>query len=201
MKTRIITISREYGSGGIEIAKKVAAKLQLQFYDKALVAEIAKQTGFDRNFIEENGEYSPARSKYFFNLSQTEMASTGTLSIYDQIYIFQHNIITELAEKGDCVIVGRCADYILKDRKDCLHIFIHSAIAQRAKRITEEYKIVCDHPEEWLKEKDEKRQLYYKNYTDRIWGVCNNYHLTLASDKLGIENCVDTIVNLYRSIG
>ena len=121
----IITISREFGSGGRSIGKQVAEKLGYAFYDRELVDEVAKRSGFAPEYIEEHGEYANARNSLLFYLATAERYSHDNLSMHDQLYITQSKIIEELAEKGKCVIVGRCADYILRDRKDCLHVFRH----------------------------------------------------------------------------
>ena len=125
----IITISREFGSGGRSIGKQVAEKLGYAFYDRELVDEVAKRSGFAPEYIEEHGEYANARNSLLFYLATAERYSHDNLSMHDQLYITQSKIIEELAEKGKCVIVGRCADYILRDRKDCLHVFICSDMA------------------------------------------------------------------------
>ena len=128
----IITISREFGSGGRSIGKQVAEKLGYAFYDRELVDEVAKRSGFAPEYIEEHGEYANARNSLLFYLATAERYSHDNLSMHDQLYITQSKIIEELAEKGKCVIVGRCADYILRDRKDCLHVFICSDMAAPA---------------------------------------------------------------------
>lgn len=129
----IITISREFGSGGASIGKQVAEKLGYAFYDRELVDEVAKRSGFAPGVLEEHGEYANARNSLLFYLATAERYSHDNLSMHDQLYITQSKIIEELAEKGKCVIVGRCADYILRDRKDCLHVFICSDMASRAR--------------------------------------------------------------------
>jgi cytidylate kinase len=198
MKKKIITISREFGSAGRYIGQEVAKELGIAYYDSKLVNQIADKTGFDKEFIAENCEFAPDKKGYFFNLSQAGMAGTGALSLYDQIYICQHNIITDLAEKEAFVIVGRCADYILRERKDVLHFFIHADMKSRMKRITEEYGIEDERPEKRLNEMDEKRATYYKNYTLRDWGDKANYDAMLNSETLGVQSCVEIITSLYR---
>ena len=123
---RIITISREFASGGRTIGKKVADALGYAYYDNELVTKIAKESGFAEAFVKENGEYAGFTSSLLFNLSLNNIGAAGTLSTSDQLYTYQHKIIRELAEKGNCVIVGRCADYILREREDCLNVFIHA---------------------------------------------------------------------------
>ena len=118
------------------------------------------------------------------------------MSVYDFLYVVQRKAILEVADQGPCVIVGRCADYILKDREEALHVFIHADEAFKAERIVRLYGESEKKPEERLKEKDTKRAVNYKHFTDRTWGDCRNYDLSLNSGKLGIDRCVDLIVQL-----
>ena len=194
----IITISREFGSGGRSIGKQVAEKLGYAFYDRELVDEVAKRSGFAPEYIEEHGEYANARNSLLFYLATAERYSHDNLSMHDQLYITQSKIIEELAEKGKCVIVGRCADYILRDRKDCLHVFICSDMASRARRIVERYGQTQKAPEKRLAEKDQTRKVYYKNYTGRVWGQAQNYDICLNSGALGVDTCTDMIVQLCK---
>jgi len=200
MKKKIITISREFGSGGRKVGMEVAKELGIAYYDSKLVAKIAKETGFDKDFIAESSEFAPEKRGYFFNLSQAGMSGTGTLSLYDQIYICQYNLIKELADKSPCVIVGRCADYILRERTDCLHFFIHADMKDRIHRITHNYGLADQHPKKLLHEMDEKRQTYYRNYTLREWADRENYDAMLNSATLGVEGCVDIITSLFRKM-
>ena len=190
----IITISREFGSGGRTIGKLVAERLGYQFYDRELVNKVAERSGFSPEFIEESGEYASARSSLLFAMATAGQYSADGLSMHDRLYIEQTRFIEELAEQGKCVIVGRCADYILRDNKDCLHVFIHADMASRAKRIVERYGEKDKSPEKRLAEKDQKRRVYYKNYTGRNWGQAQNYDLCLNSGVLGEEACVELIV-------
>lgn len=193
MKT-IITISREFGSGGHSIGKLVAEKLGYQFYDSEIVNEVARRSGFAPEFIEEHGEYATARSSLLFTLATANQNGLQALSMHDKLYIEQTRIIEELAEKGNCVIVGRCADYVLRERKDCLHVFIHADLDSRAKRIVERYGETDKSPAKRLAEKDQKRKVYYRNYTGRTWGQAQNYDLCLNSGVLGVIHCADIIV-------
>ena len=190
----IITISREFGSGGRTIGKLVAERLGYQFYDRELVNKVAERSGFSPEFIEESGEYASARSSLLFAMATAGQYSADGLSMHDRLYIEQTRFIAELAEQGRCVIVGRCADYILREHKDCLHVFIHADMKSRAKRIVERYGEKDKSPEKRLAEKDQKRRVYYKNYTGRNWGQAQNYDLCLNSGVLGEEACVELIV-------
>jgi len=197
MKKTIITISREFGSGGRTIGHQVAEKLGYPYYDKELIKTVAEKTGFDPNYVEEYGEYSPGKSLLSLLSSFTGAHGTmGGMSVYDFLYVVQRKAILEVAEQGPCVIVGRCADYILKDREDALHVFVHADEAFKAERIVRLYGESEKKPEERLKEKDTKRAVNYKHFTDRNWGDCRNYDLSLNSGKLGIDRCVELIVQL-----
>ncbi|MDO5388633.1 MAG: cytidylate kinase-like family protein, partial [Clostridia bacterium] len=122
------------------------------------------------------------------------------MSVEDYVFSIQRKIIRELAEKESCVIVGRCADYILNDRDDVLNVFIHSDMDKRAERIVKLYGETDKSPEKRLKEKDKKRSINYKYCTDRVWGMCQNYDITLNSGNIGIDKCVDIIAELFKSM-
>ncbi|MBS1372274.1 MAG: cytidylate kinase-like family protein [Lentisphaeria bacterium] len=194
MNTRIITISREFGSGGRTIGKLVAERLGIACYDRELVAKIAKESGLAEQFILENGEYAESANAFLFNWALGTGLDGGVLPISDQLYIIQHNIIRGLAEKEPCVIVGRCADYILRERADCLNIFIHADMEFRINQITRHYGETQARPEKFLRDRDKKRQTYYRHYTGRQWGALPNYQMTLESSALGIEACAELIV-------
>ncbi len=199
MKKSIITISREFGSGGRTIGKEVAARLGIPYYDKELVNKVAVETGFDPSYIAEHGEYAPSKSMFAY-----AFANIGTpgvmdgLSAADYLWVKQRQVILDLAEQGPCVIVGRCADYILKDREDCLHVFIHAKPEIRAERIVRLYGESEKSPKKRLDEKDGKRRINYKHFTGLDWGMSQNYDLSLDSGALGIENCVDIIVDISQ---
>lgn len=190
--TRIITISREFGSGGRTIGKEVAKQLGIPCYDKELIEKIAEETGYARDFIEEEGEYAPSVSGLAYAFWGRGMDG---LSNADRIWFVQKKVIEELAEKGSCVIVGRCADYILKDRSDCLNVFVYADTAFKAERIVREYGESNIEPEKRLADKDKKRKLNYKYFTEREWGRRRNYHMCLDSGFLGIEQTTALILN------
>ena len=195
MAKKIITISREFGSGGRTIGHLVAEKLGIPFYDKELVEHIALESGFDPRFVEEHGEHAPGKSllSYAFAPQGVPGVMHG-LSSADFLWNIQCNVILQLAEKGPCVIVGRNADYILKDRKDCLHAFIHADMDFRAERIVRLYGDSEKKPEARLQEKDKRRRVNYQHYTGRTWGMSQNYDISLCSSTIGIEECADMIV-------
>lgn len=199
MEKRIITISREFGSGGRTIGHIVAEKLGIPFYDKELVDHIALESGFASNYIEEHGEHAPGSTIFSYAFAhQSVPGIVNGLSTADFLWNVQCNVILQLADKGPCVIVGRNADYILKDREDCLHAFIHADTAFRADRIVRLYGESEKSPETRLKEKDKRRSVNYQHYTGRIWGAAKNYDICLDSSKLGIEKCADVILSLVK---
>lgn len=192
MKNRIITISREFGSGGRTIGKMVAEKLGIPCYDAEIIQKMADETGFAPDYVKEAGEYSPGS---FLSAAFSNRMFGPTNE--DILWQHQYRVITELAEKGPCVIVGRCADYILEDKADCLKVFIHADLEFRAKRIVEVYGERAESPEERIKDKDKRRAAYHRFYTNMKWGYAQNYDLTLNSGVLGIDNCVDIITSLF----
>ena len=198
MTNKVITISRQFGSGGRTIGKKVAEKLGIPYYDKELVDQVAKESGFSHEFIEEIGEYASVTSSFLFNIavSAHPMGLIDTMSVSDKLYVCQTNVIRDLAAKGPCVIVGRCADFILKDRPDTLHIFIHSDMEHRAERIVRLYGETKQTPQKRLQEKDSKRKVYYKHYTNCNWGEAENYDLCLDSGTFGVDKCADIICDV-----
>lgn len=192
MKNRIITISREFGSGGRTIGKKVADELGIPCYDNELLQKIAEESGFSENYIKDTGEYAPGG----FLASAFSHRGSGPNNA-DYLWEIQYKLITELAEKGPCVIVGRCADYILRDKANCLRVFVHADMDFRAKRIVDVYGEREESPEQRLKDKDKRRAAYHRFYTDMKWGHAQNYDITLNSGTLGIDTCVRIIKSLY----
>ncbi|MBQ7433377.1 MAG: cytidylate kinase-like family protein [Lachnospiraceae bacterium] len=197
MMKKIITISREFGSGGRSIGKLVAEKLGVSYYDGELIEILAEETGFSKEYIEQNGEYSPGNSRFSYAFVGRNIDG---MSITDYLWFEQQKKILEIAEKGPCVIVGRCADYILRERNDVFNVFIHAPVAERAKRIVEVYGETDVAPEKRLREKDRKRAVNYKYYTDEEWGRAKQYHLTLDSSVFGIEGCAQLIAELSQKV-
>ncbi|MEE1242424.1 AAA family ATPase [Frisingicoccus sp.] len=189
---KIITISREFGSGGRTIGREVAKRLGIPCYDKELIEKIADETGYAKSFIEEEGEHAPNSHKLAYMFMGRGLDG---LSNADHIWMAEKKVIEELADKESCVIVGRCADYILKDRTDCLNVFVYADTKFKAERIVKLYGESHLNPEKRLADKDKKRKLNYKYFTEREWGRYNNYHMSLDSGFLGINQAVEMIVN------
>ncbi len=199
MAYRIITVSRQFGSGGRSVGKKLAEKLGYAYYDKELVKQVSLATGFAPEFIEEKGEYAQSRSKlsYLFTTVGTAGVMNG-MTAADYLYTMQRKVILDLAEKGDCVIVGRCADYILRDRPDTLHAFIHAPVPYRAERIVRLYGESEQAPEKRLADKDGKRRVNYEHFTGRTWGAAENYDISLNTESIGEDACVELLYRIVK---
>ena len=205
MKRRVITISREYGSGGHAIGESVASSLGIPFYDKKILEIVSQRSGLDETVIEEQGEH--AATGFLYGLAASisygygyNVGATGSMILPDQINAFQTELIGELADKESCVIIGRCSDYILRKRDDCLHVFIHADMENKKSRVAKEYGIAMEDAEAQIKDRDKKRARYYQHVTDRTWGVAKNYHLCLDSGVLSAPACVDAILYLFKHI-
>lgn len=200
MTNKIITISREYGSAGRTVGELVAKKLEIPFYDKELVNAMAEECGFSHDFIEEIGEYASVTNSFLFSIAISSRLEGGynMMSAADQLYACQSNYIRELAEKGPCVIVGRCADYVLRDNPNVLHAFVYADMDFRAKHMAEHYGKPEHAVPKWLKEKDNRRKVYYKHYTGRNWGDPHNYDICLNTSFLGIEQAADILTAMAQ---
>ena len=196
MKKRIITISRQNGSGGRYIGERLAKELGITCYDEKLMDMVAKESGFALDFVEEKGER--ITGSLLFNIASSltyaNNVFTGNgVSLQDEIYFIQNRIIKDIAEKESCVIVGRCADYILKDREDGLNVFIHADEKSKLKRAVKYYNVSEKDAPAVMKKKDKARYNHYKYYTDQEWGMASNYDLCLNSGLLGVDGCVQLI--------
>lgn len=193
---KVITISRQFGSGGRTIGKETAEKLGIPCYDREFIGRVAKSSGFAEEYIENQGEYATHRT-WIGRVIDGASRFEG-MSNQDKIWIEQRKIILEVA-KEPCVIIGRCADYILRGRDDVLKVFIHADDISRAERIVKVYGESCEKPEKRLKDKDKRRSAYYKNYTETEWGLASNYDIALDSGKLGLDACVNLLIAAYRN--
>lgn len=194
MSYRIITISRQFGSGGRTVGKELAQNLGIKCYDAEIIEKTAQKTTLSPEYIKEHGEYAAGAGLFGMFCARDHNGH----SFQDDIWNVQRSIILELAENEPCVIVGRCADYILRDRDDCLKVFIHSDPQSRAKRIVDIYGERPEAPLKRLKDKDKRREAYYRFYTDLEWGDMANYDIALDSGRLGIDKCVDIISRIYN---
>ncbi len=195
MKYNVITISRELGSGGRYIGEELAKKLNVSFYDSQIISKVAEETGFAEDFVQQAGEYSPFKSIFSYSLVTRD--SSGS-SLEDYVYSVQRKLILELAEKGPCVIVGRCADYILSERTDCLNVFVHGNIEDKVVRVMKYKNIGEKEARRLIKDTDKRRRVNYNYYTDRQWGKSQNYDICLNSTSLGTDNCVNILYDMVK---
>jgi cytidylate kinase len=197
----VITISREFGSGGRRIGEKVAQRLGIPFYDKKLIGIAAEQSGLSTEFIENHEQ--KIHNSFLFNIAVSGFYSGNvfnkdTLLPEDQLFLTQTKIIRELAEKQSCVIVGRCADYILRGYEGSFHTFIYSDMASKVNRAVQEYGLDPAKAEVEIKRRDKARANHYNHYTGRSWGEIHNYHLSANSDYVGAENLVEMMVSAVK---
>ena len=195
MAKRIITISREFGSGGRFIGKEVAKQLGIAYYDKNMINEIAEKSGLSPEYIQENAELSPRKGLFAYAFSGRDI--TGK-SVEDMVYEAQRKVIMEIAEKENCVIVGRNADFILKDRKDVLNVFIHGSIPEKVRRICSLYNVTEVDAIKMINDIDKRRRTNYNFYTEQKWGMAENYTMSLNSSVLGYDLCQKIIIDCAK---
>lgn len=187
MKHIIITIGREYGSGGRLIAKRLSEEMGITFYDKQLITEVAKKTGFSENFIRDTEHQRPTNS-FLYDLYTT----VATPSVPDQVFIAQAKVIKAAAARESCVIVGRCADYILREEPHVLKVFVNAPLDQRIKRAREEYGVTEPNLESYVIRQDKSRASYYNYFATGRWGQSREYDLCINS-RIGIDAAVKVI--------
>lgn len=192
MAKRIITISREFGSGGRFIGEEVAQQLGIVYYSENIIDQIAQQSGLSPEYIEENAELSPKKGFFAYAFSGRDI--TGK-SVDDMLYEAQRKVILEIAEKEPCVMIGRNTDFILKDRDDVLNVFIHGDMPEKIKRICKLYNVTEDGAVKLIKDTDKRRRINYNFYTEQKWGMARNYTLSLNSSQLGYERCEKMIID------
>ena len=195
MEKRIITISREFGSGGRFIGEEVAKKLGIAYYDKNVINEIAEKSGLSPEYIQENAELSPKKGMFAYALAGRDI--TGR-SVEDMVHEVQRKVILELAKKGPCVIIGRNADYILKDRDDVLNVFIHGNMPEKTQRIIRLYNVDEKKAVKMMADTDKRRMTNYNFYTEHKWGKASNYTLCLNSSQLGYDRCEKIIMECIK---
>ena len=195
MAKRIITISREFGSGGRFIGEEVARKLGIAYYDKNIISQIAEKSDLSPEYIQENAELSPKKGLFAYALAGRDI--TGK-SVEDMVYEAQRKVILDLAKKEPCVIIGRNADYILKDRDDVLNVFIHGNMPEKIQRITDLYNVEKQKAVKMMEDTDKRRKTNYNFYTDQNWGKASNYTLCLNSSQLGYDRCEKIIMECSK---
>ena len=195
MAKRIITISREFGSGGRFIGEEVAKKLGMAYYDKNVITEIAEKSGLSPEYIQEKAELSPKKGLFAYALAGRDI--TGK-SVEDIVYEAQRKVILELVEKEPCVIIGRNADFILKDRDDVLNVFIHGNMPEKMQRISCLYNVSGQEAVKMMADTDKRRLANYNFYTEQKWGKASNYTLCLNSSELGYDRCEAIIMECVK---
>ena len=205
MTNKVITISRQFGSGGRTIGKKVAEKLGIPYYDKELVDQVAKESGFSHEFIEEIGEYASVTSSFLFNIavSAHPMGLIDTMSVSDKLYVCQTNVIRDLAAKGPCVIVGRCADYVLRDDPNValVNLFVHAPLAARIRRESARTNTTPAEAEKRIRQVDKERAAYYNFFSSKRWGDAQAYDLCVNTDGLEISEVAKLVLRYLELRG
>ena len=195
MAKRIITISREFGSGGRFIGEEVAKQLGIKYYDKDIISQIAEKSGFSQEYIEKKSELSTKKGMFAYAFTGRDI--TGK-SVEDMVYEAQRKVILDIAEKESCVIIGRNADYILKDRCDVLNVFIHGNEPEKVERICKLYHVSENEAVKMMADIDKRRMTNYRFYTDQKWGMAGNYTLALNSSELGYDRCEKIIIECVK---
>ena len=195
MAKRIITISREFGSGGRFIGEEVAKKLGIAYYDKNIISQIAEKSGLSPEYIQESAELSPKKGLLAYALAGRDI--TGK-SVEDMVYEAQRKVILELAEKESCVIIGRNADFILRDWNDVLNVFIHGDMPEKVQRISQLYHVSDQEAVNMMADTDKRRMSNYNFYTEQKWGKASNYTLCLNSSKIGYGRCQEIIMKCVK---
>lgn len=201
MKKMIITVSRQYGSGGRVIAKALAERLGIAYYDKELIVLAAKESGFAEEIFEESEDKTPNSLLYSLVMGTYGMGAQGIgvpdMPIGDKVFLIQSNLIRSLAEKESAVFVGRCADYVLEGKEDTTNIFIHAPLEKRVERAVAQYGLAQEKSESAVLRIDKRRANYYNYYANRKWGKIDNYELSIDSSKLPID---DTVTMLQKYV-
>ena len=206
MGNRIFTIGREFGSGGKQVGIKLAERLGIKLYYKELLQKAAKESGFCEEIFENHDE-KPTNS-FLYSLVMDTYSGGGYSSapfldmpLNHKIFLAQFDAIKKIAENESCVIVGRCADYALSGNPDCINIFIHADINDRAKNISKRMNITESKAKDMALKQDKQRASYYNYYTSKKWGDSRSYDMTLNTSKLTIDQCVDLIIQFSNMKG
>ncbi len=199
---KIITLTRQYGSGGREIGKKLADKFGIKFYDNELISRAAKESGFAEVAFKKAEEKASNSLLYSLAMGMNSFGSQdfgfAGLSLDDKIFLAQSNVIRKVAEEGPCVIVGRCADYILKEKGNVVSVYLQASIDARIKRAVELYGISEQKAAEEVLKMDKRRANYYNYHTNEKWGYAGNYDMVLRTDEIGLDNSVEMIAKFVE---
>ncbi|MGI6030943.1 MAG: AAA family ATPase [Eubacteriales bacterium] len=199
-KDIIVTVGRQYGSGGRRIGRRVADKLGIPFYDRELIAMAAKESGLREELLASFDE--KAANSFLYSVVMGMGAASragvmGEMPLNDRLFLIQSDVIREIASRGPCVLVGRCSDYVLKDCADTVDVFVHADLGQRMEFVVREYGVEAGQAESIINKTDKKRSSYYNYYTGSKWGMAENYDLCIDSG-IGLENCAEIIATLAR---
>ena len=198
MKHTIVTVGRQYGSGGREIGTLLAERLGITCYDDELLRHAAQESGLNEKLVKSFDEkprsflFSIAMNPYAFSMGHI----TATGSLEEQVYLAMHETICKLADRGSCVLIGRCADYALKDRSDTVNIFIYAPLEKRIERVARRNDITPEEARERIRRIDKQRASYYNYYSSKEWGAVESYDFCIDSSLLGVEGTVDVIERL-----
>lgn len=196
----IINVGRQFGSGGGLVALALGRKLGIPVYDQELIAKAAEQSGFSKELFANSDEKRNLLALSSFIVDVGRFGSADNYMSDNQLFVIQSNVIRSLADKGPAIFIGRCSDYILRDRK-CLDVFVTATDEVRIKRIAERMNITPEQADSLMRKKDRTRETYYNYYTFGNWGVASNYDLCVDSSVLGIEGTADMIIDFCRRAG
>lgn len=203
--SRIITVGRQYGSGGREIGKKISDQLGIPFYDKELVEMAAKKSNISNEAVKEIDERATNSLLYSIVTGSFGMKGLNAPLFYempmnDKFFIAQSEVIKEVAHQGDCVIVGRCADYVLEHEEnvDVLSLFLYASLDFRTLRVASDLNLTVHHAKDYIQKTDKQRRTYYDYYTSREWGKMSNYDLCINTEKIGIDKTAELVVRYLK---
>lgn len=205
MSNLIFTLGREFGSGGMAIGVELAKRLDIKCYDKELLKIASKDSGFCQDIFE-NQDEKPTNSFLYslvmdtYSISGYSSAPFLDMPLSHKVFLAQFETIKKLADQESCVFVGRCADYALSELDTCINVFIHADIDFRIKQVMERNQLAENKAKDLIQKTDKQRASYYNYYTSKKWGDCRSYNLTLDSSKLGVDGCVDLILDYKNHI-
>ena len=203
MEQFVITIGREFGSGGLDVGRMLSDKLKVKCYDKELLSMAAKESGLCQEIFENHDEKPTSSFLYSLVMDTYSMGYSNSaymdMPLNHKVFLAQFDTIKKIGAKESCVIVGRCADYALADNPDCLNIFIHSSMENRIKMVSRRGNMTENKAKDMIIKNDKQRASYYNYYTSKKWGDACSYHLTLDCGKLGVDGCVDVILK-FREV-
>ena len=200
----VITISRQFGSGGHEVGEKLARQLDVPFYDKALIAMAAKQSGLSEEVFANADEkatssllYSMVMGSYSFG---ARVPGINEMPINDKLFIIQSDIIKKAAADGPCVIIGRCADYILREHENCLNVFVHASKEERVRRSIAKKDCEERKASDFVTKKDKQRANYYNFYSNKRWDDLQNYDITIDTSRFTVDEAVELLMDAAKRL-